>query len=579
MKSKKAKVIETPTSEVKKISLSLSAKIAIGVAFIIIFSTTAMGIISYFTFKEESITASSNKALAIATSVATGIDGEQMKEIFAKAEKNDYWYEKKEYLDKIKKATKVEYLYVLDSNIKDEVVYFVEGNIEGDTELLDFLDVEDLEAHNINYYEQVKGDGLSRATEIYSSGEFGMMLSGIAPVKDDAGNVCGIVGVDIKMQDALANSNRFGIVMLFIVVAFSIIFTLFIFWYVNKNVGKPVKKVIRASNKIAKGDMDVDFKANSKDEIGQLFNSFQLMADSNKEQVAVFDALANGDISKDVVARCDNDTMSFTMQKMIDSLNDMFNEINNGSKQVSLCAEKILNGSTALAQGSTEQAAAAEELSVTIAGVALKAENNAKNAGEATVITSNIKEMVEVGSFQMNRMIEAVEEIDSASRSVINVIKIIEDIAFKTNILAINAAVEAAHAGEFGKGFAVVADEVRSLAAQSSKAAQETAVMIEESIKKVELGAGIASQTAQSLEEIVQGIKESSKMVDEIAEFSEEQRVAISQINIGIEQVAQIVNLNSKTAEESAIASEVLSKQSDNLWKAISKFNLKKKNI
>ncbi|MCL2003829.1 MAG: methyl-accepting chemotaxis protein, partial [Oscillospiraceae bacterium] len=233
------------------------------------------------------------------------------------------------------------------------------------------------------------------------------------------------------------------------------------------------------------------------------------------------------------------------------------------------------DGSQSLAQGSTQQAAAVQELSSSISEIAVKTKENSEMANKAANLANNIKQSAEKGSHQMDEMMAAVKDINAASQSISKVIKAIDDIAFQTNILALNAAVEAARAGQHGKGFAVVAEEVRNLASKSSDAAKETGVLIQNSVEKAELGARIADETAASLTEIVSGINESSLIVGEIAKSSEEQSLGIAQINKGIDQVAQVVQQNSATAEESAAASEEMSGQANMLEDLIAQFKLK----
>jgi methyl-accepting chemotaxis protein len=187
-----------------------------------------------------------------------------------------------------------------------------------------------------------------------------------------------------------------------------------------------------------------------------------------------------------------------------------------------------------------------------------------------------IKEDAEKGSAQMDSMMQAVREINDASVQIKKVIKVIDDIAFQTNILALNAAVEAARAGEAGKGFAVVAEEVRNLASKSAEAAQDTGMLIANSMEKAVLGARIAEETAESLSGIVAGIGESSRIVGEIARSSEIQNISISNINNGITHVVDLVQKNNSSSEESAATSIEMSSQAETLELLVSQFKLNK---
>ncbi len=236
-------------------------------------------------------------------------------------------------------------------------------------------------------------------------------------------------------------------------------------------------------------------------------------------------------------------------------------------------SSQIADGAQSLAQGSSQQAASVEQLSSSIAEIADKTKENAEMAGKAAALANTIKQNAEKGSAQMDDLTGAVREINTASQNISKVIKTIEDIAFQTNILALNASVEAARAGQHGKGFAVVAEEVRNLATKSSDAAKDTGALIANSVEKAELGARIADETSASLTEIVAGINESSLIVTEIAKSSEEQSLGIAQINKGIDQVAQVVQQNSATAEQSAAASEEMSSQANTLEELLLQYN------
>jgi methyl-accepting chemotaxis protein len=285
--------------------------------------------------------------------------------------------------------------------------------------------------------------------------------------------------------------------------------------------------------------------------------------------------VADGDLTTEVETLSGDDVMAKALQHMVDNLNNMFGNINVSTAQVSTGSKQIAEGAQSLAQGSTEQASSVEELSASISEIAQKTKDNAEMAGRAAILAGTIKDNAEKGSRQMDEMMSAVKDINSASQSISKVIKVIDDIAFQTNILALNAAVEAARAGQHGKGFAVVAEEVRSLASKSAEAAKDTGNLIADSMEKAALGSRIAGETSASLTEIVSGINESSQIVSQIAQSSDEQSAGIAQINSGINQVAQIVQQNSATAEESAAASEEMSGQATMLEDLVAQFKLK----
>ncbi len=352
--------------------------------------------------------------------------------------------------------------------------------------------------------------------------------------------------------------------------------------YISKLISKPLI-VLTAFMKKASESGDITLRAEdqavitamgkARDEIGQTISATAAFIQNMIDVSQTLQAIAGRDLTISPKVLSDQDVMGVSLRDMLSNLNNMFGEINNSTAQVSTGAKQIADGSQALAQGSTEQAASVEQLSSSIAEIADKTKENAAMADKAATLANTIKQNAEKGSAQMDELTGAVREINTASQNISKVIKTIEDIAFQTNILALNASVEAARAGQHGKGFAVVAEEVRNLATKSSEAAKDTGVLIANSVEKAELGARIADETASSLTEIVAGINEST--VTDIAKSSEEQSLGIAQINKGIDQVAQVVQQNSATAEESAAASEEMSGQSIMLEELIAQFKLR----
>jgi len=384
-------------------------------------------------------------------------------------------------------------------------------------------------------------------------------------------------------DETISTTSRMQLISIAIVVA-GIAVSILLALYVSSLISKPLNTLSAFMEKAGTtGDItlspedadNIGKMAIVKDEIGHAINGSAAFVGHVTNIAKKLEAIASGDLSADVKLLSESDTMGKSVKQVIDNLNNMFVEINAASAQVSTGSKQVADGAQALAQGSTEQAASIQELSSSIAEIAGKTKANATTAIRTSKLSDTIKDNAERGSRQMNELISAVEEINEASESIGKIIKTIDDIVFQTNILALNASVEAARAGQHGKGFAVVAEEVRNLASKSAEAAKGTGAMIQDSMTKAELGAQIAGETASSLNEIVSGVNESSQLIGEIARASEEQSSGIQQINTGIDQVAQVVQQNSATAEESAAISEEMSGQSDMLRQLIGQFRLK----
>ena len=361
-----------------------------------------------------------------------------------------------------------------------------------------------------------------------------------------------------------------------IIILLAVVAALALGLFISRSISKPISKIVRAADKLAVGDMDVDVKVKSKDEIGQLAKSFEKLVASTKVQAMAVESLADADLTVEITPRSEQDLMGKKLLQLVNSMNGIMSKIVTASDQVAGGARQISDSSMALSQGATEQASSVEELTASMEEIASQTKLNAENAGQADQLTKVAKSNAIKGNAQMKEMLKAMHEINESSANISKIIKVIDDIAFQTNMLALNAAVEAASAGQHGKCFAVVAEEVKNLAARSAKAAKETTEMIEGSIKKAQDGTAIANETADELNNIVNEIQKVADFVNSISVASNEQSSGISQINQGIMQISQVVQTNSATSEESAAASEELSSQASFMRELVDKFKLQK---
>jgi len=188
---------------------------------------------------------------------------------------------------------------------------------------------------------------------------------------------------------------------------------------------------------------------------------------------------------------------------------------------------------------------------------------NAENSKQANELAGQARQAANEGDKSMVQLNEAMTGINDSSDKISKIIKVIEEIAFQTNLLALNAAVEAARAGEHGKGFAVVADEVRNLAQRCAQAARETTGLIEDSVHRAQQGTQVATEVGKSLSAIVGQVAKVSDLIGGISQASQEQAQGVDQVNTAVSQMDKVTQQNAAGAEQSASAAEELAAQSE----------------
>lgn len=400
-----------------------------------------------------------------------------------------------------------------------------------------------------------------------------------------------VVEKAISLDDIADKESRKAAIVTFIFAVAGvvcIIVCLSTAWVLAKRISKkvlatiitPLKSVENTADELMKGNLHSTLDYKSDDELGRLAHSLRnsiailgSYVDDIDRAMKLF-AEGNFDVKPEVEWKGDFVGILNSFMLFEESMAETIKGIQRVLDEVSSAAEQVASSSNELADGATNQASVVEELTATVEGVAEQVERNSQSAKQISNRVGNLGEAISESNSKMQEMVASMKDINEASEEIDKIISTINEIASQTNLLALNASIEAARAGEAGKGFAVVANQVNLLADQSAKAAKESAVLIETSVRAVKKGMTIADETATQLEEVAGNSKMITEEVADIADTLEKQTVEIQQINEGIEQINDVVQTNSATSQECAAASEQMSSEAENLREMIRRFKV-----
>lgn len=386
----------------------------------------------------------------------------------------------------------------------------------------------------------------------------------------------------LQEVDALTHSS--SMIQFLMVIALAMVGTLQMIsmWVIRRKILRPVIAVRDQMGEISQGNLSAEFGFRSDtSEIGMLVASIHETKGELKKYISDIDnklsemAHGNMNLSIDSSYRGEFLPIQDAMRQILDGLNDALSRIHQTAGKVSDRSERMAVSAQTLSDGAVQQAAAVEELSAGIQDISGQVKRTSKDADNARKSAVETESQLAVCSQKMDALSSAIADISESSDQISGIIKTIEDISFQTNILALNASVEAARVGAAGKGFAVVANEVQQLAAKSAESAKNITDLIVNSVQLVQYGTSLSGETMTALTNVVSSSRQSAELVEHIADSAKQQAESLSQLTEGMENISAVVQTNANTAEESASSAQELRHHAERLQAAVRHFQLR----
>ncbi len=447
------------------------------------------------------------------------------------------------------------------------------------------LNTETADAGYLEIIRRIRENGSTQANTYSYQDENGDSQLVVYKYLNDRGWVFMIRDNASEVYAAVKNVRLLAGMLCTITAAVIILLTLLLLWREGRELMAVERAISRLGELNLSADQELEHFYGRSDEIGIIARTTHRVCGCLRKTIddvgRILGEMAGGNLAVDVMKNESNyigdcKILSASLQSIHANLVSMIRDISQVAGQVETGASRISADAQALAQGTTEQAAAVKGLATNVTAISTRIQFSSERCGSASELVNQAAGYAAEADTKIEHLTTAARNIDQSSVQISTIVKTIEDIAFQINILALNAAVEASRAGSAGNGFSVVAEEVRSLAAKSNVAAHNTSDLISCSVQNAKTGTESADLVASAMQDINSCIQSIKTLMDEISAASVQQSEMVSLIETGIKEISAVVQGNSIAAEKSAAVSKELSRQAQTLNNLISRFRILK---
>jgi methyl-accepting chemotaxis protein len=527
---------------------ALARRIIIMILCMIIVSTAAIGVFSYVIYRGDQISLFADKAVAVAYSLAAFIDPDEFFLAIETNNKNEYYLNLQSQFDKAKRDTGALFLFAGIADPQVGLTCFMEALLPGESYTADLNAVVPPVVFPPEFF-NAQRQGRAYPTGVIPTGvNDAFVIAAYAPIFDRASRPIGVVGININVTDVFTHSHNFALRMLFIVALTSAVLIWVPVFYIRQSVTKPILKVAENFKDIAQGDGDLTrvIAAKGNDEISMMSRYFNQTIEKIKTMIynireeAADLTLVGSDLASDMAetaASMNQITANIqSVKQRIIFQSTSVTETNAAMEQISANIN-MLNGHVELQTSSVAQSSSAiEEMLANIQSVTQTLVKNVENVRKLT-------EASDVGRTGLQEVSGDIKEIAKESEGLLEINAVMENISSQTNLLSMNAAIEAAHAGDLGRGFAVVAAEIRKLAESSSAQSKTISTVLKKIKSSIDKITKSTENVLEKFGAIDLGVKTVAEQEGNIRNAMEEQGHGSKQVLEAISRVNETTQL------------------------------------